>query len=72
MKLKSNNIKSLGNNELKMYNVFAYPHTAKKDDRVRPCILAKTYKRISAADKFVEDQKNHPRFYFEITTQQIQ
>lgn len=54
-----------------MYNVLAFPHSVKKDDRVKPFYLAKTYKRISSAKKFIDGQKNHPRFYFEISTQDI-
>ena len=48
-----------------MYNVIAKWHEF-KGKAVQPLYYAKTYKHLKNAEKFVESQKNHPKFYFEI------
>lgn len=51
--------------ENKMYQVIAKFHDF-KGKQIQPIYIAKTYKNKKSAEKFVEGQKNHPKFYFEI------
>lgn len=48
-----------------MYQVLAKFHDF-KDKQIQPFYIAKTYKKRASAIKFVESQKNHTKFYFEI------
>lgn len=48
-----------------MYQVIAKFHDF-RNKQIQPCYIAKTYKSKKMAEKFVEEQKNHPKFYFEI------
>lgn len=48
-----------------MYQVIAMFH-AFRDAQVKPFYIAKTYKSIRRAETFIQGQKNHPKFYFEI------
>jgi hypothetical protein len=48
-----------------MYQVIAKFHEF-KGKQIQPCYIAKTYKSLKKAQSFVESQKNHTKFYFEI------
>lgn len=48
-----------------MYQVIAKFHE-EKNNRFQVYYIAKTYKHLKNAEKFVASQKNHPKFYFEI------
>lgn len=53
-----------------MYQVIAKFHSF-KGKPVQPFYFAKTYKNLKNAEKFVESQKNHTKFYFEISKKEI-
>ena len=48
-----------------MYQVLAKFHDL-KGKQVQPFYIARTYKNVKSAEKFMESQKNHPKFYFEL------
>lgn len=48
-----------------MYQVIAKFHKF-KGQYVQPIYYAKQYKTLKGAEKFLESQKNHSKFYFEI------
>lgn len=63
----SNNacIETLNTRGNKMYLVIAKFHDF-KGKQVQPCYIAKKYKSLKMAKKFIESQKDHTKFYFEI------
>lgn len=63
MALSTNETKEI--KEMKIYQVIAKFHDFKGKE-VQPFYIAKTYKNLTNAKKFVEGQKNHTKFYFEI------
>lgn len=48
-----------------MYQVIAKLHNF-RGKHVQPFYIAKEYKSLKLANKFIEKQKNHSKFYFEI------
>ena len=53
-----------------MYQIIAKFHKF-KGQHVQPIYYAKKYKTLKGAEKFVESQKNHSKFYFEIQPVEI-